>query len=51
MVFFLIVFKDVNILLFFIEKFFVVEGEGVKVVLLDYIYLDSMGFGMGMFCF
>ena len=34
----------------FIEKFSDVEGEGAKAALPDHIYLDSMGFGMGMCC-
>lgn len=34
----------------FIEKFPDVEGEGAKAALQDHIYLDSMGFGMGMCC-
>lgn len=34
----------------FIEKFPDVEGEGAKAALPDHIYLDSMGFGMGMCC-
>ena len=44
------VFKDVNTPSPFIEKFPVVEGEGAKAALPDHIYLDSMGFGMGMSC-
>ena len=50
MPFFLTVFKDVNTPSPFIEKFPVVEGEGAKAALPDHIYLDSMGFGMGMSC-
>lgn len=34
----------------FIEEFPNVEGEGAKAALPDHIYLDSMGFGMGMCC-
>ena len=34
----------------FIEKFPEVEGEGAAAALPDHIYLDSMGFGMGMSC-
>ena len=50
-VFFLLpVFKDVNTPSPFIEKFPDVEGEGAKAALPDHIYLDSMGFGMGMCC-
>lgn len=34
----------------FIEKFPDVEGEGSKAAKPDHIYLDAMGFGMGMSC-
>lgn len=44
------VFKDVNTPSPFIEKFPEVEGEGAAAALPDHIYLDSMGFGMGMSC-
>ena len=43
-------FKDVKTPSPFIEKFPDVEGEGAKAALPDHIYLDSMGFGMGMCC-
>lgn len=49
-VFWLPVFKDVNTPSPFIEKFPDVEGEGAKAALQDHIYMDSMGFGMGMCC-
>jgi len=34
----------------FIEKFPEVEGEGAQAAQPDHIYLDAMGFGMGMCC-
>ena len=34
----------------FIEKFPDVEGEGAQAAQPDHIYLDAMGFGMGMSC-
>lgn len=44
------VFKDVNTPSPFIEKFPEVEGEGAQAAQPDHIYLDAMGFGMGMCC-
>ena len=45
-----LVFKDVKTPSPFTEKFPDVEGEGAKAAKLDHIYLDAMGFGMGMSC-
>lgn len=44
------IFKDVKTPSPFIEKFPDVEGEGAKAAKVDHIYLDAMGFGMGMSC-
>ena len=44
------VFKDVNTPSPFIEKFPEGEGEGAQAAQPDHIYLDAMGFGMGMCC-
>lgn len=44
------IFKDVNTPSPFVEKFPDVEGEGAQAAQPDHIYLDAMGFGMGMCC-
>ena len=48
--FFFSVFKDVKTPSPFIEKFPDVQGEGARAAKPDHIYLDAMGFGMGMSC-
>ena len=44
------VFKDLKTPSPFIEKFPDVEGEGAKAALPDHIYLDCVGFGLGICC-